>query len=114
MPVLSVNSTAHSTEKLSGGTAHRTRQHSRLNYRTFSKDLSRHQYRLYRMSMAHPSLTDLMLATLEGVWARLHKEPWALGGLVVIAAFMGLFISFFIFVALYSCCCSKEQRKRRN
>ncbi|KAJ8264145.1 hypothetical protein GJAV_G00145750 [Gymnothorax javanicus] len=48
-----------------------------------------------------------------GEWAlhRLKVEPWALGGAIVIAAFVAAFLALIIFAFIYGCCCTKSKSK---
>ncbi|KAF1374241.1 hypothetical protein PFLUV_G00247840 [Perca fluviatilis] len=46
---------------------------------------------------------------------RLHQEPWALGGFVVIGVFVLGILSLVTFALLYGCCCSpKENQKKKQ
>lgn len=50
---------------------------------------------------------------------RVQREPWALGGAVVIGVFMLGTLSIAVFAVLYGCCCSgrpegRQQRKKRK
>ncbi|GAA6226009.1 small integral membrane protein 5 isoform X3 [Lates japonicus] len=47
---------------------------------------------------------------------RLHQEPWALGGVVVIGVFVLGTLSLVVFALLYGCCCgpAEENPKRRQ
>ncbi|KAJ8283864.1 hypothetical protein COCON_G00027140 [Conger conger] len=48
-----------------------------------------------------------------GEWAlhRLRSEPWALGGAVVIAAFLAGFLALMLFAFIYGCCCAASRNK---
>ncbi|XP_039991127.1 small integral membrane protein 5 isoform X3 [Xiphias gladius] len=45
---------------------------------------------------------------------RLHQEPWALGGLVVIAVFVLGTLSLVVFALLYGCCCGPAEEKQKK
>ncbi|KAG7491741.1 hypothetical protein MATL_G00006650 [Megalops atlanticus] len=50
-------------------------------------------------------------------WAlhRMRVEPWALGGAVVIAAFLAGFLALVLYALVYGCCCSgSKSKKDRN
>ncbi|KAJ8334082.1 hypothetical protein SKAU_G00397210 [Synaphobranchus kaupii] len=48
-----------------------------------------------------------------GEWAlhRLQVEPWALGGAVVMAAFLAGFLALVLFALIYGCCCTASRNK---
>ncbi|KAG5854222.1 hypothetical protein ANANG_G00035510 [Anguilla anguilla] len=48
-----------------------------------------------------------------GEWAlhRLQVEPWALGGAVVIAAFLAGFLALLLFALIYGCCSAASRNK---
>uniref|UniRef100_A0A8D0DCI9 Small integral membrane protein 18 n=1 Tax=Sander lucioperca TaxID=283035 RepID=A0A8D0DCI9_SANLU len=45
---------------------------------------------------------------------RLHQEPWALGGFVVIGVFVLGILSLVTFALLYGCCCSPKENQKKN
>lgn len=51
---------------------------------------------------------------VEWFMYRLHQEPWALGGLVVIGVFVLGTLSLVVFALLYGCCCSQEEENGKK
>ncbi|KAI1896704.1 hypothetical protein AGOR_G00097500 [Albula goreensis] len=51
-----------------------------------------------------------------GEWAlhRMQVEPWALGGAVVIAAFLAGFLALLLFALIYGCCTASRKKRDRN
>ena len=49
-------------------------------------------------------------------WAvrRMQVEPWALGGAIVIAVFVGGFLSLVAFALIFGCCCSSSGKGKRE
>lgn len=45
---------------------------------------------------------------------RLQREPWALGGVVVMGLFVLTILSLVIFAVLYGCCCSRKEEKQNK
>lgn len=51
---------------------------------------------------------------VEWLLYRLHNEPWALGGLLVIALFVLGTLSLVVFSLLYGCCCTPEEQIQKK
>lgn len=51
---------------------------------------------------------------LEWFLYRLHHEPWALGGIVVMAVFVLGILSLALFALVFGCCCGQIQVKQRK
>ncbi|XP_067431626.1 uncharacterized protein [Thunnus thynnus] len=51
---------------------------------------------------------------VEWLLYRLHHEPWALGGLVVIGVFVLGTLSLVVFSLLYGCCCGPEEQIQKK
>ncbi|KAL6094631.1 uncharacterized protein ACO6RY_15998 [Pungitius sinensis] len=45
---------------------------------------------------------------------RMHQEPWALGGVVVIGVFVLGILCLVAFALLYGCCCIPQQGKPKK
>ncbi|CAJ1081119.1 hypothetical protein GBF38_011511%2C partial [Xyrichtys novacula] len=63
-----------------------------------------------------PELTKLIEAPedwTEWFLYRLHQEPWAVGGAVVIGLFMLGILSLVVFALLYGCCCSQAPENHK-
>lgn len=75
----------------------------------------------YLVCVSLRSLPELQKPTgsredwVEWVLYRLHQEPWALGGLVVIGVFVLGILSLVAFALLYGCCCGpREENKKKK
>lgn len=51
---------------------------------------------------------------MEWFLSRMHQEPWALGGIVVMGFFVLTILSLVIFALLYGCCRPEEKRQKKR